>query len=77
MADQKLHTMHPLKRWWISLHIKACVCCGKYQRDASKFQEAESKFADVDDNSGHKLDECFKEKLKEEVRQCCNDHLKK
>jgi hypothetical protein len=70
MADQKLHDASPVQRWWMKLHIKMCVVCGSYQQDAEKFQHAESKFAELEDDLERKLDDAFKQKLKEKMRNC-------
>jgi len=69
MADQKLHEASPMQRWWMKLHIKMCVVCGSYQRDAEKFQHAESKFAEFEEGCQKKLAPDFKEKLKAQVRE--------
>lgn len=69
MADQKLHETSPIQRWWMKLHIKMCVVCGSYQRDAEKFQHAESKFAELDEDYQKKMNPDFKERLKAQVRE--------
>ena len=71
MADQKLKDMYPLKRWWMKLHIKMCVVCGEYQRDAERFQEAESCFAD-NETFDKKLDDESKNRLRQKMKECCN-----
>lgn len=76
MADQKLHEVPTFQRWWMKLHIKMCVVCGSYQQDAEKFQQAESKFAELEEEYGSRLDADFKQKLKDKLRETCKEDNK-
>ena len=71
LANKKLRDFPPIKRWWIKLHIKMCVVCGEYQRNAVKFQEAEQNFSEKDDFAV-KLDDEAKARLRKKLKKCCS-----
>ena len=71
MANKKLRDFTPWQQWWMKLHIKMCAVCGEYQKDAEKFQETESGFADKE-KFEEKLDDKAKSRLRQKIKECCS-----
>ena len=71
MANKKLRDYSPFARWWMKLHFKMCFVCGEYQKNAVKFQEAETNFAE-NETFDVKLDEEAKNRLRKKMKKCCS-----